>query len=196
MKNLIGTLIALSLIACGGSGTTAPSLTTAAAINTFLDGKTMVMTGADIPPFPNGYNENINYGAATQCYNKSTISILSGTWNVTSLLGTLNGAATAGSTGTCDNTTVSGSPQTFASTTVAISSVEGNATCFDIVVTYPGFAQEGRGEISADGKTVTLELYFSGQVTGDHCATGAVGSGVTLNSAAFSSNANQVYAIQ
>ncbi len=198
MKNLTAVLVALSFAACGGSGTSAPTLNTAAAINAYLDGKTLVMTGADIPPYPNGFNENTNYGSATQCYNKSTISILSGVWTVTSILGTLNGAASTGATGTCDTSTplAGASPLTFTSTGIAISNVVGNATCFDIAATYSGFAQEGRGAISADGKTVTLELYFSGQVSGDHCANGAIGSGVTLNGSAFTMNAEQVYVVQ
>jgi hypothetical protein len=197
MKKLIG-FFAITLAACGGSSTpTAPTLTTSTQINAFLDGKTMVMTGSDIPQYPNGFNENVNYATYTQCYNKTTIQIESGVWNVTSILGTLVANADGGADGTCENNTPSGSPQMFSSTGVAISNVVGNATCFDLSVTYNGFAQEGRGAISADGKTVTLELYFSGQVTGDHCATGALGTDVTLNGATFNgAQAEQVYVIQ
>ncbi len=199
MKKFLGALAILSLSAAcgGGSSNNTVTLTSASAINTYLEGKTMVMAGSDIPADPDGYDENTNYGSATQCYNKSTIQILSGTWNVTSVLGTLNGAASSGATGTCDTTTPSGSPLMFSSTAVDIENVQGNATCFDITVTYAGFAQDGRGTISADGKTVELELYFSGQATGDKCANGAVGaSGVQLNGAAFTGNAVQTYRVQ
>jgi hypothetical protein len=185
--------------ACGGTdgGTTTLTLTSATAISTFLEGKTMVMTGADIPTSPNGFSENVNYGASTQCYNKTSIQVASGVWNVTTLLGTLNGAPTALSVGTCDRTTVKGSALTFSSTAVQIANVSGNATCFDVTVTYAGFTQEGRGDISADGKTVQMELYFGGKATGHRCADGAVGaSTVKLGGVAFSGNAVQTYRIQ
>ena len=39
---------------------------TVAKINAFLEGKTMVMEGSDIPSHPLGYDENTNFGAATQ----------------------------------------------------------------------------------------------------------------------------------
>jgi hypothetical protein len=60
--------------------------------------------------------------------------------------------------------------------------VQGNATCFDITVASAiyyggvGEATPGRGSISADGKTLSLELYVAGQATGATCADGAVGS--------------------
>lgn len=156
----------------------------------------MVMTGVDIPSHPNGFNQNVNFGASTQCYKSTTIAVAAGTWNVTSQLGTLNGAPTVGSVGTCDNATAFGSPLTFSSSTVLIENVAGNATCFDITVTYTGFSQEGRGAFSADGKTLRLELFFGGQATGHRCASGAVGSGgVTLNASAFTGNAVQTYRI-
>ena len=34
----------------------------------------MVMTGSDIPSSPVGYSQNLNLGAASQCYNKVTIT--------------------------------------------------------------------------------------------------------------------------
>lgn len=187
------------LAACSGSSdsTPPPALDTPAAINTYLDGKTWVMQGADIPPYPNGYSENVNYGAATQCYDKVLIGIAAGTWSVTSTLGTLTGAPTVGSTGTCDNATPSTTLAPYASTTVLVENVHGNGDCFDLTVTYTGFAQSGRGKFSPDGKTMTLELFFAGQATGATCAAGAVGSAtVTLNGAAFTGNALQVYRLQ
>jgi hypothetical protein len=193
-----------TLTAKNAAGTTTKTATvtvtkwdTASAITTWLEGKTMVMTGADIPTHPNGYTEKMNLGASTQCYNKTTIAVAAGNFNVTSLLGTLNGAPNKYDVGTCDRSTVAGSPLTFASTAVLVENVQGNATCFDVTATYAGFKQEGRGSISADGKTVIMELFFGGQATHHRCADGAVGAtGVVLNGAAFTGNAQQTYRVQ
>lgn len=200
MKRFLATALAATLLAaCGGDddeGTKAPTLTTASEINAYLAGKSWKMTGADIPSHPNGFNENTNFGAATQCYNETVIATNSN-WTVTSKLGTLNGAPTVGSTGTCDNATVAGSPLTFSSTAILIENVTGNGECFDVTATYAGFAQQGRAKFSADGKTLTMELFFAGQATGHRCASGAVGAAtVTLNAAAFTGNAQQVYRLQ
>ncbi len=198
MKKTLFLVIAGALAGCGSdSGTSAPTLTSAAGINTYLEGKTLLMEGNNIPSDPNGFNENVNLGANTQCYHSTQIQIGGGVWNVTTELGTLNGSSGVGTTGTCDRTTVLGSPLTFTSTNVLIENVQGNATCFDITVTYTGFSQEGRASFSADGKTLTMELFFGGQATGHRCAAGAVGSQtVTLNGIAFTGNAKQVYVVQ
>ena len=199
MKKLAATAAAaLLLAACGGSSDTVapPTLSSPAAIATYLDGKSMLMTGADIPTHPNGYNENQNFGASTQCYKSVAMSIAAGTWNVSSQLGTLNGAPTVGSIGTCDNATALGSPLTFSSTAVLIENVAPNGTCFDITVTYTGFSQAGRGAFSADRKTLLLELYFGAQATHNRCADGNPGAaGVLLNTVAFTGNAVQTYRI-
>ncbi|GAO01330.1 hypothetical protein [Anaeromyxobacter sp. PSR-1] len=196
----IAALAALALAACGGSDSDPPSgptLDTATAIGTYLDGKRWVMTGNDIPTYPNGYSEDVNYGAATQCYNRVTLSMAASTWTTVSALGTLTGAPNAGDTGDCDRTTVLATLPAFNSNAVLIENVAAGGACFDITVTYTGFAQEGRGKFSADGRTMTLELFFSGQATGHRCANGAVGaSSVTLNGAAFTGNAQQVYRLQ
>lgn len=190
-------LAALLLAACGSDddeGTNAPTLNTPAAINAYLEGKTWVMTGVDIPSHPNGFNEDQNLGAATQCYNRVTLGIAGGDWSVTSALGTLNGAATAGAIGECDHATVSLTLTPFVSTNILIENVEGNGACFDVFADYGAFAQEGRGKFSADGRTMTLELFFRDQAVGADCASGDVGSGgITLNGAAFTGNAQQVY---
>jgi hypothetical protein len=202
-------VLSLGLWGCGddngnGNGTpdggTTPDaglqLTTSQQILTHLEGKTMKMEGDNIPSHPNGYNEDTNFGQATQCYASVAMAVASGQFSVTSMLGTLEGAPTVGATGTCNHATVSNTLN-FVSTNVLIENVQGNAECFDFTVTYSGFAQEGRGKISADGKTVTLELYFSGQAQGHRCAAGAVGAAtVTLNAVAFTGNAQQVYVIQ
>jgi len=200
MKRILATALAATLLAaCGGdddSGPTAPTLDTAAAINTYLGGKTWKMSGNDIPTHPNGFNENTNFGASTQCYNETVIQT-NANWIVTSKLGTLSGAPTVGSTGTCDNSTALGSPLTFTSTAILVENVTGNGECFDVTATYTGFSQQGRAKFSADGKTLTMELFFGGQATGHRCANGAVGAAtVTLNGSAFTGNAQQVYRLQ
>jgi hypothetical protein len=179
----------------GGSPDAGLQLTSATQIFTFLNGKTMKMDGANIPSHPNGLNEDANYGQATQCYISVTMTSAAQQLSVTSVLGTLEGAPTVGSVGTCNHTLMSNT-LSFTSTNVLIENVQGNATCFDITVTYSGFSQEGRGKIAADGKTMTLELFFAG-AQGHRCASGAVGaSGVMVSGAAFTGNAQQVYTIQ
>jgi hypothetical protein len=182
----------------GGGGGMTLDLSTAAKINAYLEGKTMTMQGADIPSHPNGYNEDVNFGSASQCYAKVAISQLSGQFNVSSDLGTIVANADGGIVGACDHTRVA--TAAFTSTAVLIDNVQGNATCFDITATYNGFSQEGRGKITDDGKTVTLELFFGGQATGHRCADGAVGAtGVQIsvqgNTVPFTGNAQQVYRI-
>ncbi|PZR15347.1 MAG: hypothetical protein DI536_07785 [Archangium gephyra] len=178
-----------------GGGTGTNDFSTSARILAHLEGKTMVMQGDDIPTSPNGFNENIDFGASTQCYQKVSISTLASQFTVTSDLGTLNKMPDAGAVGMCDRTTKANTVM-FTSMSVLIENVANNGECFDITSTYNGFKQEGRGSISADGKTVTLELYFA--ATGHRCADGAVGAtGVQLATqagpVAFTGNAKQVY---
>lgn len=192
-----------SLCACGsddsgggGSGGSGGSdaYDTPEKINAYLEGKTLTMEGDAIPSHPNGYDENVNFGNATQCYTKVTMSPSSTSWHVVSSLGTLSGAPNTGDTGTCDHTMASGEI-TFDSTAILIENV--TVECFDFTATYVGFAQEGRGRLSADGKTLDLELYFKGQAAGHRCGDGGVGdASVTLNGMPFSGDAVQVYSIQ
>ncbi|MEZ4439206.1 MAG: hypothetical protein R3B72_08960 [Polyangiaceae bacterium] len=179
----------------GGDGAGAPDLTTAAKIETYLAGKTLTMTGADVPSHPNGFDENTNFGQATQCYVSTVMMLMGQTFQVTSELGTLENAPNTGDMGTCNKSMVSNTLM-FSSTNHLIENVEGNADCFDFTITYTGFGQEGRGSISADGQTLNLELFFKDQGVGIRCADGAVGSGgVTLNGNAFTGDAVQVYRI-
>lgn len=200
MKKLLFVLVG-ALAGCGSDGDTVTvSLATSAEIKAFLEGKTLTMEGANIPTHPNGYNENVNLAQATQCYNKTVITIGADVWHVASNIGTLNGAATAGAVGTCDRTTVS-KTASFDSLTTSIANVEGNGTCFDLTVTYTGFSQEGRAAFNADASQLTMELFFGGQASGHRCADGDVGaSGVTLTvggvASAFTGNAKQVYVIK
>lgn len=202
-KQLLSVVVvgSLGLMACGGStsgtGTTdtGPKYNTADKISTYLEGKTLTMSGSNIPDYPNGFNEDVNYGAATQCYVDVTMTVGGGNYHVVSDLGTLRDTSTPG-VQECDHTTKS-TQTDFTSTSVLIENVREDGTCFDVTFTYTGFKQVGRGQVSQDGKTVKLELFFENQATGSRCADGDVGAQtVTLNKAPFTHNAVQVYTIQ
>lgn len=167
-------------------------------IFTFLEGKRMVMNGANIPTHPNGFLRDTNFGAATQCVFETAIGVVNRNFQVVTKFGVLSGAPNEGDTGTCDvNTEAPLAPFDPESTGVLIENASADCSCFDITVTYPGFTQEGRASISADGTTVNMELYFQGQATGHRCADGAVGDAtVTLNAAMFTGDAVQVYAVE
>lgn len=171
-------------------------LTTAGKIEAFLDGKTLLMTGDDIPTHPNGFLEDLNLGQATQCYNRVELTILGGTWTTRSALGTLNDAPETNDVGTCDRDTPTTNLE-FPSTAILINNVEGNADCFDVTATYAGFSQEGRGSINADGSVVRLEFYFKDLAIGHRCADGDVGQAntVTVNEVPFTGDAVQVYRV-
>ncbi|MDC0712134.1 hypothetical protein POL68_26950 [Stigmatella sp. ncwal1] len=183
---------ALGFVGCGDDdeGPTPPPATkfnTADSIRTYLEGKSMLMEGGNIPSHPNGFSEDVNYGSASQCYEKVLMTNSSGNFTVNSTLATIRADG-------CDHT-ASGS-QSFTSTGVLIENVKEDASCFDITITFVGFKQVGRGMLSQDGKMLTLELYFEGQAVGATCAAGAVGaSTVTLNKAPFTGNAKQVYTV-
>jgi hypothetical protein len=173
-----------------------PAFDTADKVRAHLEGKKLLMEGANVPSHPSGFNEDVNYGSATQCYQKVEMNASGGNLAVTSTLGTLRDAPTVGSAGTCDHAVPAGNPLTFTSTALLIENVKSNGACFDIGVTYPSFKQVGRGKLSGDGKTLTLELFFENQSVGSNCAAGAVGSQtVKLNNANFTGNASQVYAV-
>lgn len=159
----------------------------------------MTMKGADIPSHPNGFNQNLSLGANTQCYFEVAIATLAGNFTVNTKRGVFT-PPDAGLVGSCNTAVDSNAPTSFTSSAVLIQNVQGNGTCFDINITFNGFSQEGRGTISADGKAVTLELFFGGQAAKHRCADGAVGaSGVTLtvggNTTPFTGNAKQIYRI-
>jgi poly(hydroxyalkanoate) depolymerase family esterase len=165
----------------------------ASALESYLDGQTLVMEDGEIPAYPNGFDENINFGQATQCYHRVMISPLAGRWTVTSDLGTLVGAAEVGDVGTCDHATLSSTLE-FVSTAVLIENVAADGSCFDVTMTFPGFGQEGRASLDEAAGTVTMELFFKDQAVGHRCADGAVGSAtVTLDSQPFTGDARQTY---
>ncbi|ATB30159.1 hypothetical protein [Melittangium boletus] len=201
-------LCALGLVGCGvedppttptpTNPNDGPKYNTQAKINAALAGKTLVMTGADIPSFPNGYDEDINYGQATQCYQSVTMTVEGEQlYKVTSVLGTLLNAPKVGDKGECDHDAVLTQLE-FTSTAVLLENVKADGSCFDVTYTFPGgVVQEGRGQVSQDGKTLKLELFFVNQATGHRCADGAVGaSTVILKGAPFTGNAVQTYTIQ
>jgi hypothetical protein len=190
----------LSLAGCGdddNGGGNPPDLTTPAGINAYLNGKTLLMEGSNVPSHPNGFSEDVNFGTATQCYVSTEIDITTN-WTVTSQLATLEGAPTAGSTGTCNDALPFGTPVTFNSTTVLIENVEGTGDCFDVSVNFGSFAQEGRAAFNGGATELRMELFFAGQATGHRCADGAVGEAgtVTLNTFPFTGDAVQTYVLQ
>lgn len=189
----------------GGPLDSGIDLSTGAKVLAYLEGKTMVMEGDDIPPFPHGFSENVNLGSATQCYRKTSIRAFDDKWTQTIELGTLQNAPTLYSVGTCDRTTAMAILEPFTSTEILVDHVQGNADCFDITTTFTGFGTEGRGKISSDGKTVTLEIYFFGKVANHRCINGGVGTGVLfvvpqsdggVSTTVFTENAQQVYRVQ
>lgn len=178
-----------------------PKFNTASLIKQHLDGKKLEMSGANIPSHPNGLNEDVNYGQATQCYKKVTMTVSAGgtAIQVNSELGTLENAPNAGDTGTCNHDLMSTQVE-FSSTTTLIENVKEDGSCFDFTATYTGFTQEGRGRVSADGTTLDLELYFGGKATGHRCADGAVGASTVKQTTSagpvdFTGNAVQKYSI-
>lgn len=195
MKSLYAALIAATLmtVACGEStttpadggttptdgGSTGPRLDTPARIDAYLEGKTLTMEGANIPTSPNGYSQDVNYGAASQCYRNTVIKVGGSNFTVSAQLGTVRaldgGTPATLERGLCDKTT----GDTFGpitSTVVAYNNVKGNAECFDIDITFASSAsQEGRGAFVDGG--VNLELFFKSQYLSIRCADGNPGSG-------------------
>jgi len=165
-------------------------------ITGFLDGKTLLMDSTHVPSHPNGYDENLNFGSATQCIHTVQMDVSGGAITVKTELAQLAGAPGAGDRGTCNRGTPSGDDVAFSTTAVLIENVQADARCFDITLTYAGFGQEGRGSISADQRTINLELFFRDQAVGHRCGDGAVGApSVQLNQEPFTGNAVQIYSI-
>ncbi|HEX8706179.1 MAG TPA: hypothetical protein VF815_45515, partial [Myxococcaceae bacterium] len=145
---------------------------------------------------PNGFSENVDLGPSSQCYNKVEMVVAGGQFQVSSTAGTLNNVNQTTKVGDCDNATAKGNPMSFSTNAVLIENVKADATCFDVLFTYTSFKQQGRGSLSADGKTLSLELFFEGQAVGATCAAGAVGSGgITHLGQPFTGNAVQVYTV-
>ena len=161
-----------------------------------LEGRSMVMNAPDVPSHPNGYDANVNFGQATQCINQVEMSVLDRRFHVATKMANLEGAPRPEDVGTCDFASANGQEFAFDTTAALITNVSEDATCFDITFTYSGFGQEGRGSLSADRQTVTLELFFRDQATGHRCDDGPVGSPtVVLNQEPFRGTATQLYRI-
>jgi hypothetical protein len=204
-KTLLSALMlgSLSLVACGDDDTTPPEpaqpvYNTVAAVSAAMDGKTWLMEGTNIPAYPQGIPEGMNLGPTTQCYHKVTMTISGNKPSVSPELGTLRDAPSIPTIGTCDRATVSGTPSPYVATEVLVENVAADGSCFDVLYTYPSFAQEGRGKLSADGKTLTLEIFFKGKAQNAKCANGPVGTaGVLVDLGAgpkpLLGNAQQVY---
>jgi hypothetical protein len=194
-------LCALGFVGCGDDTDTPPQPTvpkfdTADNIRNYLEGKKMLMEGANIPTHPNGFDENLDLGPNSQCYNKVEMNVAGGNYAVSSTPGTLRNVNQTTKIGTCDNAAANGSAQTFTTNAVLIEKVKADATCFDVLFTYTSFKQVGRGSLSADGKTLSLELFFENQAVGATCDSGAVGSGnITHLGKPFTGNAVQVYTV-
>jgi len=154
-----------------------------AAIEGYLEGKALVMTGEDIPTDPNGFNENLDLGPNTQCYNRVEMTLGGGSFSLNTTVGTLEGDM-------CNREAANGDLM-FATTTHIIN---GTGECFDIDLTFAGFGQEGRGTLTADA--LSLELFFMGQAANHRCADGAVGSGgVVISGNPFEGDAVQVFRV-
>ncbi|NMO17342.1 hypothetical protein HPC49_11880 [Pyxidicoccus fallax] len=197
-------LCTVGLMGCGDDSDPAPTnnppkLDSQQGIMTYVEGKRMVMEGANIPSHPNGVNEGLDFGAASQCYQKVTMSVQAGNFTVDSIPGTIEGG-TQTTPGTC-NKTLPKNALSFTSRNVLIENVAADGSCFNVVFTYPSFKQVGRGGFSADGKTLNLEIFFENAATGANCEAGPVGS-KTINLVAngqsypFPGNAVQKYVIQ
>jgi hypothetical protein len=202
-KKLLSAVVLCSLgfVGCGDDTTTPPPPTvpkfdTADNIRNYLEGKKLVMEGANIPTHPNGFNENVDLGPNSQCYNKVEMTVAGGNFTVNSTAGTLKDVNPTTKVGNCDNAAPTGNPQSFTTNAVLIDKVKADATCFDVLFTYTSFKQQGRGSLSEDGKTLKLELFFENQSQGVTCDSGAVGSGnVTHLGQPFTGNAVQVYTV-
>lgn len=157
---------------CGAAGLDFSSSTQ---ILAYLNGKSLIESGTGFPPYPFGFSDSVNYGAATQCYAQIVLSIAGNSVESRSILGTLVGAPNSGDHGVCHHDQPS-SMFSFSSTLV-IQNVRDNGGCFDVDITFSSFAYQGRGRMAQDGQTVDLELFFVDQATGMRCSDGDVGSG-------------------
>ena len=144
----------------------------------------MALDACNADHAPNGFDENLDLGPNTQCYNRVEMTFSGGIFSLSTTLGTYGDMM-------CDRATPGG--DLMFDTTGHI--INGTGDCFDIDLTFAGFAQEGRGAL--DGDTLWLEVYFSGQAANHRCADGEVGgAGVVINGNAFEGDAVQVFRIQ
>ncbi|HZI03508.1 MAG TPA: hypothetical protein VEZ71_05770, partial [Archangium sp.] len=100
-------LCTLGVVGCGEepmgpTPDTGPKYNTADKVRTFLEGKTLVMEGNNIPTSPNGISEDLLFDPSTQCYNKVTMQVASGNISVTSVRAVVEGTSTQGTLGNCN----------------------------------------------------------------------------------------------
>lgn len=169
-------------VADAGQGLDGGALDTGSRVLAFLEGKLLTMAGGDIPRAPNGYDQNVYFGAVTQCYHRVTHRMTLRNFLTTATAGTWSqdggfGLPINGTVGTCNTAMAFGTPGVFTTTLVTVANVQGDADCFDVTLVYPTYSQEGRGRISVDRSVAELELYFSPQATGHRCANGSIGDG-------------------
>lgn len=158
----------------GDAGVVRMDFGTGRKILAYLEGKTMVMTGPDIPSSPNGLSEAFDLGANTQCYRAITLRMTEGAFTSTVERGRLVPPADGGAA-FCDHTVTTGTAM-YNSKAVLVDNVQDNGQCFDITIDYTTFGEEGRGTMSPDGGSVTLELYYRGKATQHRCEDGPVGA--------------------
>lgn len=191
-------LCTLGLAGCGDEPPAPTPVDPNQKVTNQLEGKTLVMQGENIPSHTNGFSENVNLEGFTQCYNKVVMTVASGNFTVISTLGTLRNAPAKNDVGTCDNAAAAVELAPLTTTSYRIENAREDLSCFDVTFNYPaGFTQEGRGSLSADGRTLKLELFVSQQAIGHRCADGEVGSSsVTFLGNPFTGNAVQTYIAQ
>jgi len=190
MKRSLLTIGVLSAVACSkpplagdaGADTAVDAgavldFSTGRKVLTFLEGRTLVMAGHDIPTYPFGISEVFDLGPETQCYRAVTIRVTNGAFDSTVEAGQLAALPDGGLA--CDHTATT-STSIFTSRAVLIDNVADNGGCFDVTVDNGTFGEEGRGRMAPDGTLVTLELYFRGKASRHRCEDGAVGSQVDL----------------
>jgi len=172
-----------------------------AEIMAHLEGKSLVSKGASLASHPVGANEDQNLGDVKVCYTQVELKVGGGKFTVTSTLGTLENAPKLYDIGNCNHDVASGGLLgPYESTSVTLTNIKQDASCFDIDIAYTSFAHSGRGKLSADGKTLTLELFVKDKASGIRCADGEVGAKTVKFPTAngpidFAGNAQQVYTV-
>jgi hypothetical protein len=198
------TLCTLGLVGCGEDAPVNNNphpYDTQAEIMAHLESKTLTSKGTNLATHPLTLDEDVNYGDVKACFNETTIQVGGGKFTVNSKLGQLEGNPALYAKGECNRGVVTGNLGPYESTSVTLTNIKTDASCFDVDVVYPGFTHTGRGKLSADGKTLTLELFVKDKAVGIRCADGEVGAATVKiplangTQAAFSGNAQQVYTL-
>lgn len=162
----------------------------------YLEGKTFEMKGANIPSHPFGFDEDVNYGANTQCYQSVVLTFEGGNARMETVPGTLENAPNPNDKGTCDHATPK-APFTFTSTTMSLVEGAPEGACFDVDLKFPAFRVLGRARLAAAATQFEVELYYENQAEGFACANGAVGAaGVTVQNQPLGGDAVQKFVLK